>query len=260
MHQIPNIFLGQNTKELKRPKKNITPLVAHFDASATSPFSDTDPIDRWSQEGNALAQPTAANQPLFRTGIQNSLPGILLDGVDDYLDFEKGHQFLQKTPEFTPMTVLVVGRPTLTGNADQTMLSLGSVNGTNPYSPFLITLITDRLRFILRNDTGGANGLAINSVVTAGQTHIMAARYPDNTTNGSKMYVDNTEVLAGTITTTGTMTTNHLRLGAAGNFGGAFSFFKGYIFEFYVYIRLLTTTELSDLTITLATKWGITLP
>ena len=258
MHQIPNIFLGQNTKELKRPKKNITPLVAHFDASATSPFSDTDPIDRWAQEGNALAQPTAAKQPLYKTGIQNSLPGILFDGVDDYLQLEKAHHLLQKAPAFTPVTSVIVVRPTLTGNAVQTMLSFQNHSSGIPYGPFIVQAVTDRIRMIFRNDANQSSGILVDNVITANQTHIIAFRYPDNTVNGTKMYVDNVEVLAGTITTDGTISINAFRVGAAGI--TAFNFFKGYIFEFYIYIRLLTETELSDLTITLATKWGVTLP
>ena len=260
MHQIPNIFLGQNTKELKRPKKNITPLVAHFDASATSPFSDTDPIDRWAQEGNALSQSVVAKQPLFKTGIQNSLPGMLFDGVDDYLDLEKGHQLLQKAPAFTPISIVIVARPTLTGDVDQTMLALEREDITAPYIPYLVKSTTDGIFAVIRDKDLNSDFLGIASVIVADQTHIMSMRYPGSGVNGTKLYVDNVEVKADTIDTTGIINVHTLRLGAAGSAISPFNFFKGYIFEFYVYIRLLTTTELSDLTITLATKWGVTLP
>jgi hypothetical protein len=50
--------------------------------------ADSDPvgaIDDASGNGNHLLQATAGRRPLYRTGLQNGLPGLTFDGGDDFL-------------------------------------------------------------------------------------------------------------------------------------------------------------------------------
>lgn len=48
--------------------------------------SDGDSVTTWTDKsaiGNSVSQGTVANMPLYKTGIQNGLPGILFDGSND---------------------------------------------------------------------------------------------------------------------------------------------------------------------------------
>lgn len=60
------------------------------DSARTTPVaSDSDPVGAWDDgSGGALhaTQATSGKRPLYKTGIQNGLAGVLLDGVDDLLN------------------------------------------------------------------------------------------------------------------------------------------------------------------------------
>ncbi len=55
---------------------------------STTSMVDGDAVSQWddlSGNGRNLVQATASNRPIYKTGIQNNLPSILFDGVDDFL-------------------------------------------------------------------------------------------------------------------------------------------------------------------------------
>jgi hypothetical protein len=63
-------------------------LIASLEADALS-LANNDPVASWTDQtanGNSPAQTTTGKKPAFKTGIQNGKPGILFDGVDDFLD------------------------------------------------------------------------------------------------------------------------------------------------------------------------------
>lgn len=59
------------------------------DSGRTTPVTaDGDPVGAWddaSGNGNHVIQATAGARPLYKTGVQNSLPGVLFDNTDDNL-------------------------------------------------------------------------------------------------------------------------------------------------------------------------------
>lgn len=60
-----------------------------LDASAITGLNNNDPVTTWSDQSgfnNDASQPTGANKPLFKTNVINTLPAILFDGIDDYMD------------------------------------------------------------------------------------------------------------------------------------------------------------------------------
>jgi len=61
-------------------------LIQHLDATAITGLNDGDAVATWTATvGTNATQGTAAKRPLYKTGIQNSLPIVRADGTDDYL-------------------------------------------------------------------------------------------------------------------------------------------------------------------------------
>ena len=59
------------------------------DGANSGTLANSDALAAWRDKSGAArdySQATAANQPLFKTNIQNGLPGILFDGTNDQLD------------------------------------------------------------------------------------------------------------------------------------------------------------------------------
>lgn len=64
-------------------------LQVWLDASQIVGLNDGDAVATWSDlsgNGNHYTQATASKRPTYKTGVQNSLPGVLGDGVDDILE------------------------------------------------------------------------------------------------------------------------------------------------------------------------------
>lgn len=64
---------------------SIAGCVLWLDASQLTGLSDSDPVATWPDlsDGNDAVQATGSLQPLYKTGIQNSLPIVRFDGTDD---------------------------------------------------------------------------------------------------------------------------------------------------------------------------------
>lgn len=81
---------------------DVSGLYQWLDASQLS-LSDNDAVSSWTDEsgnGRHATQGTGGNQPIFKTGIVNSLPVIRFDGTDDFLSlgdfsaFTEGEAFV----------------------------------------------------------------------------------------------------------------------------------------------------------------------
>lgn len=69
------------------PLPSLPGLLFHVKADSLA-LSDNDPVASWPDqggEGNDVANATGSQRPLYKVNIQNSLPGVLFDGTDDYL-------------------------------------------------------------------------------------------------------------------------------------------------------------------------------
>lgn len=68
---------------------SISGLKLWLDASQITGLSDGDSVTNWfdlSGNTNDFSQSTASRRPLYKTAVQNGLPGVLGDGVDDRLE------------------------------------------------------------------------------------------------------------------------------------------------------------------------------
>jgi hypothetical protein len=90
--------------------------LAWWDASAITGLSDTDPVVTWSDLANSndLTQDEPAKRPVYRTGVQNSLPGLLFTGETDNLEYAMSNIA-------QPFTLFIVYKLTSIGAAFDTM-------------------------------------------------------------------------------------------------------------------------------------------
>jgi hypothetical protein len=78
-------------------------------ADAITGLANNDPVTTWtdsSMNARDFSQATASRKPLYKTNQLNGMAGVLTDGVDDYLSFELGSQWITTTT----LTVAMVGR------------------------------------------------------------------------------------------------------------------------------------------------------
>lgn len=90
MHSIINY-----DRNLVRPPK-FSALVAWYDASQITGLADNDPVTTWadlSGNGYDLAQATAGNKPLYKTG--SGSPYVYFDGTNDYMAKTFGATYTQ---------------------------------------------------------------------------------------------------------------------------------------------------------------------
>lgn len=205
-----------------------------YDADAMTGFIDDDNVggagSEWedlSSNGYDLTQATATNQPKYKTNIQNSKPGVLFDGSNDYLSAATS----AIAQGFTFIWVWKI-------------LTLG-------VTQYPIQGTTGRLNFRAFSD----NGLRIRmaSEASTGYTLDTNAHYGVFYQNGASSEFD----LDGT-TNYGTYDVGSGSWDdiVFGSDSGA-SASNCYMFEMICYSKQLTAQEQSDIESYLSTKWGI---
>jgi hypothetical protein len=212
--------------------QQVSGLAAWFEADAgTSTTTDGAAISQWNdQSGNAhhAVQASGVSQPLYKTAIQNGLPGILFDGSNDFMD-AAGIVATQPNTSFVVVKSLVVttGHNPIDGVSARQGVSLGGAGGTN---------------------WGAFAGADVESS-TAGDTnpHVLSCTF-----NGAS-----TELrLDGTLLTLsgspGTSGLNGLRIGS---FNGTIGNWNGYVFEIVVYSVALSTADRQTVESYLSNKW-----
>lgn len=212
---------------------SIAGLQAWYKADAgTSTTTDGVAISQWNdQSGNArhLTQATGANQPLYKAAIQNALPGVLFDGVNDQL----------------AATAVSVAQPdTIFAVVKNLQVIPGTVNGifdgaTTRQSVYRQT--DDTLRATAGTDTG--------STFTFGTAN---AHQMSLIVNGAStaLWMNASSVALGNI---GTATLASLIIGQ--NFLASAPW-NGYIFEWLIYNSSLSTTNRQSVEAYLKSKWG----
>jgi hypothetical protein len=199
-------------------------LVAWWDLSTQGTPDGTaiSSVADGSGSGNTLVQGTGANQPLFKTGIQNGLGMGLFDGVDDYMT-----SGLTAAP--TNVTILAIVRPITSFAASPAMLGGSIANG-----PFELRFDVDRpVAEALKSGTAGV-GTATNadSLATATQVGFTYdssgnfAFFRNGTANGAGT---NLQTFAASTTLVGARSS------------GA-DFYPGYVGEMLICSSVLSTT------------------
>lgn len=190
-----------------------------------------------SGNGYSPTQATGANQPLFTLNQSGGKPGIVFDGVNDFLAKTSYYNLKQ-------MTIFVVGKINTQSDTFYEV-SNGTINtgtscfyltGSNLFSRYIQG--TSTLKDVVKT-----TGLPFGpSIVT-------------NYYDGSNLYSYVNAVLTGSApSTVNTNTLNKLNVGslASNNF-----FMDGFINELLIYSIPLSETELTKVTRYLANKWGI---
>lgn len=237
-------------------------LLAWFRADSSA-FTDTartiavandgDVVGGWADlSGNAnhAQQGTGSLKPLWKTGIQNGLPGVKFDGTDDYIFADAVAVALSGAD--IPYSIVFACRPV-------------SIAGTGTWASF----------------GSNASGTPKNYHAQASGNHF-AARTDDvgstvSRNPASKPYVAGTSevsawVFAGTTLSsyqngsaietavpydvTG-VTVDQFTLGRRREFSGLFQPINGYIFEFLIFSRAISNTERQTCETGLRTWWGI---
>lgn len=194
--------------------------------------ADGDPVTTWQdQSGNGrhASAATSAKRPTLKLAIQNGLPALLFDGVDDYLA-------ATVTTIAQPHTVAIVGKATGAGNQFY-------FDGANVTAAVTNATSTTAVRMY-----AGAN--LDKSGLTADAWRIILAEF-----NGasSKNYVNNLAAATGDAGSSATGTT--LYLGAYG--AGPSAFLNGYLGEVLVVPSILSSQQRSDLQTYLNTRFRV---
>jgi hypothetical protein len=214
-------------------------------------LSDTDPVEEWEDQsgrGHLLSQATATARPLYRTGIQNGLPGIWFDGTDDFL---LGSQVGMHTNEARGwssggLTIYVVGQRDASKSFANSYVERWGGTSLNEWilRPDLMGVFEDVGTYA----TGGlytvAQGSSPELMVLAWNPGGKVECYRGLTLLG---------LSASTIVDVGHAAVN-LRIGANG-FG--FYFLKGHIFEVMISARYHATAERQATSNYLMNKWGL---
>ncbi len=214
-------------------------------ADGITGLADGAPVATWTDESGQVhdaTQGTPANQPIYKTGVQNGLPVVRFDGTDDRLAYD-GTILVN-----TDYTVFVVeGR---TSNKSNNYILRGSASTAN-----------QNLHVGYRSDTGFTHAQYANDYTmtvpgyTLQQLNVMALDL--DTTGGTGKHTWRNGTLLGSLA-------NNVMLGAYVNSGiggyGAGYFFQGDVAEVIMYSRALTTQERQQVEAYLMSKWLPALP
>lgn len=210
---------------------DVPDCIGWWDASQITGLADTDAVTAWddlSSAGRDLAQATGSRQPTYRTGIKNGLPVVRFDG---------GDVISGTAHASTVMSIVVVCAKTGGG------WSAALCNGTS-----------SGLGLSLNTSTG--YGMYFNGVVVKSRTpgyslgtwNVIAMT--TSSTNLQAFYLDG-ELY---ITDDANMTTPSTGMHIGGDQNPSLT---GDVGEVGLFDRVLTATEIAQLTAVLRRKWGI---
>jgi len=244
----------------------------------TAAASADSPVGYWADQsglGNHATQATSGSRPLLKMSNQNGLPGLYLDGTDDFLTASiAGFQSL------TAATILMVFKTPVAATADTTsatMFSWGNLFSSSGSFPahrgFIVGTISsgsfagEKLLFFT-----GAPG--VNSNGRLGSTGYSR---PANTaqsfvctfaSSGTGVYANNASVTLdlsssasaaddNTPSNVGFTTDNNLLIGASRASGSLSYSMSMTVHQILVYNRVLSADERTSLWNYLSAKWGI---
>jgi hypothetical protein len=232
-------------------------------------------VGRWedkSGNGNHATQATSGSRPLLKLNNQNGLPGLFLDGTDDFLSATiAGFQSLTAT------TILMVAKPTAAAAADTNtgiFCAFGNTGGASGSYPSNSGLLVSHSTGLFSGEylaigvdlSGTAGRLGSSSYRrSAAQSVAIAAAFSPS---GTQVFQNNSAVtldLASGATTstnsspaqTGYTVDNSLHIGAVRASGSITGFAAMTFHEVLVYDRVLSAGEQTSLWNYLSPKWGI---
>jgi hypothetical protein len=210
------------------------PATMFTDAGVTPVSGDGDKIYRINDKSgndNHASQPSEANRPLYKTGIQNSLSMGLGDGSDDIITFTN--------LSLTDFYCLAVIETTGMGNYDGWVCN--SAGGNRDY---IRHNANGTVNFISGNSSG--LGLTSTGALAVGNPFIVEVR---RLSNDMKAWVNGSDQTDGTKTDDGTT----YAPGAMFAYGN----WPSHIGEVLIFSQALTGDDLMDLRSWANSKWGI---
>jgi hypothetical protein len=241
----------------------------------TAAASADNPVGYWADQsglGNHAIQATSGSRPLLKLSNQNALPGLYLDGTDDFLSATiAGFQSLTAT------TIVIVAKPAAAAAADTNtgvFCAFGNTSGASGSYPAGCGLFLSHSAGALSGEylnvglevSGSGGRLGSSSYRrSASQAVAIAASF---SASGTQVYQNNSAVtldltyLATTSTNsspsqTGYTVDNALHLGAVRAAGSLTGFVAMTYHQVLVYNRVLSADERTSLWSYLSTKWGI---
>ena len=213
------------------------------DTGVTESAGDVSAWNDQSVNGNHASQGTGANQPAFVASAHNFNPGLLFDGVDDYLD--------------TGLDVSATTAPALTVFAAYRTAAAagGAVWGADDGT-------FGRMMYNYTGSAGrvgdGSSNVAIANLFPTMEAAMAGIVYDEDVAAGSKVYTDGTLIhtfQAGQ----DPGTSNTLDVGSTGDGGSGGFTFDGHVFEIVAHTALLSDQEIDEIESYLAIKYGITI-
>jgi len=241
----------------------------------TAAASADSPVGYWADQsglGNNAIQATSGSRPLLKLSNQNGLPGLLLDGTDDFLSATiAGFQSLAAA------TIVIVAKPAAAAAADTNtgifcaFGNTGSASGSYPAGCGLFlshsaAAISGEYLTVGVELSGSGGRLGSSSYRrSASQAVSIAVAF---SASGTQVYQNNSAVtldLASIVTTssssspsqTGYTVDNALHLGAIRAAGSLAGFATMTYHQVLVYNRVLSADERTSLWNYLSAKWGI---
>lgn len=185
--------------------------------------------------------------PTFRGGIQNGLPMILFDGVNDFLRSNLLAGYLDGADAAT--TIAIVFKKTGNVGGD-TLWAGGSSTTTTPFN-LLQTNAATNYRIYKRDDASSLVAQTGGTPDTS--THVAICRQNGTTVD---IWLDGTQIVTAGAFNVGVMTIDNFSLGAWIHTTSQ-DYLAGYIGEFVMYDSAITDASVSLLRSGLRTRWGV---
>lgn len=213
-------------------------------------LADGDPVSSWSDlsgNSNHATQSTTAAKPLYKVNIANGRPGVLFDGVDDYLSLAAGAYTAMLAGD---KTVFVAAKWAATG-ADKRLVSVSNAGASTRFALTHTTgpvyqhfYTTGAAQANVTASAGAIPSTSVPQIVEAVQSGTSFI----GRTNGTTIAADPANA-GGEVAASGALGSN-----AAGSGG----FANVYILDVIAYNRALSATEASAVRRYLGVRYGVT--
>lgn len=229
--------------------KRLSGLVLWLSAASIGGLADGDPVATWpdlSGKGNRATQGTTAAKPLYKVGIANGKPGILFDGVDDFLSLPAAVYNALQTGN---KSVFVAAKWVALGS-DKRLWSTQNSGGSNRSSMGIF----DATAYQFFYSTGAAQANLFQSAGSA----------PSTSVTQILELVQTAPAIVGRVNGTAMASANDAGNEASGltgaigaNGAGSGAFANAYVLEMIAYNRALSASEALAVRRYLGSRYGV---
>ena len=219
----------------------------------TLSLNDGDPVSTWTDgSGNVNnATQTGSNRPLYKTGIQNSLPMLLFDGVNDFMAIASSATILTDAADFICYMVVKINNSAQNGSLIYHRRFDNGRGWTN-YIPGGQTLR------MFTSTAGGSSTVNSTANVATGSAMYITTKYVyGNNVPNWKIRVNATEgesVNGDNNFNTALDSTDAMHIGGTSDIS---YYTAGYIGEILLYKGTHTAGNITSVEGYLASRWGL---